>query len=111
MLLFVAFSNQSVTKVIISASGVGGGGASAPPKVLICRKSGQNPWKSWKKWCPTFGEKHMKSPFFEGHTKKGLYNLCGRKFVGKSRTKTFRASLGKNPSHPQKFACSYTYDS
>ena len=38
--------------------------------------------------------------------------LWGRKFVGKSLIKTFRASLGtsgKNPSHPQKFACSYTY--
>jgi len=34
-------------------------------------------------------------------------------FVGDNgRTKSFRASLGKfgkNPLHPQKFACSYTY--
>jgi len=33
--------------------------------------------------------------------------------VGKTLTKAFRESLGnsgKNPSHPQKFACSYTYD-
>jgi len=30
--------------------------------------------------------------FLGDHTKKGV---CGRKFVGKSRTKTFWASLGK----------------
>jgi len=35
------------------------------------------------------------SSFFGGHTKKGLHDLCGSKFVGKSRTKTFRTSLGK----------------
>jgi len=32
--------------------------------------------------------------FFGVHTKKGLHDLCGRKFVGKVGTKTFRASLG-----------------
>jgi len=34
-----------------------------------------------------------------------------RKFVGKSRAKTFRAiwvKSGKNPSQPQKFVCSHT---
>jgi len=27
--------------------------------------------------------------FFEGNIKNGLHDLCGRKFVGKSRTKLF----------------------
>ena len=42
--------------------------------------------------------------FSEVTPKRGLHDLCGRKFVGKSRTKTFRASLGKfgqNPSNPK----------
>jgi len=33
--------------------------------------------------------------FQEVTTKKGLHDLCGRKFVDKSRTTTFWASLGK----------------
>jgi len=33
---------------IIETNGAGGGGASIPRKVLTCRKSGQNPWKSGK---------------------------------------------------------------
>jgi len=38
--------------------------------------------------------------------------LNGRKFVSKSHTKLFGqvwGTSGKNPSHAQKFACSYTY--
>ena len=31
----------------MKSNGVGGGSASASPKVLICPKSGQHPWKSW----------------------------------------------------------------
>jgi len=70
---------KSRFKLIGRSSGVGGGGVSAPPKVLICRKSWQNfwksrqnPWKSlqnrwksgktpWKygqKWRPRFAESH-----------------------------------------------------
>jgi len=41
-----------------------------------------------------FSEKHIKT-FFGRNTTKGLHNLRGRKFVSKSRTKTFRPSLGK----------------
>ena len=33
--------------------------------------------------------------FFGGHSKRGLHDLHGREFVGKSCTKTFRGSLGK----------------
>jgi len=33
--------------------------------------------------------------FFGSHTKKGLHDLCGTKFVGKSHIKHFRARLGK----------------
>ena len=44
--------------------------------------------------------------------KRGLHDLCGRKFIGKSCTKTFRACLGKFGQNfaPQKFACFYIYD-
>jgi len=43
----------------------------------------------------TFAEKQMKTFFLEVTPKKGLHDLCGRKFVGKSRPATFWASLGK----------------
>jgi len=49
---------------------------------------------------------------FGGHTNEGLYDLRERKSVGKCRRNLFGHLWGnsdKNPSHPQKFACSYTY--
>ena len=78
-------------------------------KILKIRaKFEQNPWESGQKWRPTFFDfkkgtqrlqKNTWRPFFlfffGGHTKKGLHNLCGRKFVGKVVQKRF----GKNPSH------------
>jgi len=42
--------------------------------------------------------------FLEVSSKKGLHDLCGRKFVGKVAQKLFGQiwrNLGKNPSHPQ----------
>ena len=48
-----------------------------------------------QKMGPTFAEKYVKTIVSRATPKKGLYVLCGRKFIGKTRTKTFRASLGK----------------
>jgi len=56
-------------------------------------------------------QKNKWRPFWRWH-QKGLNNLCGRKFLGKSHATTFRASLGKfgqKSFAPSKFACSYTY--
>ena len=64
-----------------------------------------------EKMVPNVCRKHTKT-FFDGYIRKGLHDVCGRKSAGKSRTKTFRAILGKsgkNPVHPQKFTCSYTH--
>jgi len=46
-----------------------------------------------RKWHPKFAENHMKT-FFEGHTKRGLHDLCGRKFVGKKSYKIHSAKFG-----------------
>jgi len=77
-------------------------GCKRPPIVLICRKS----WQTLGKNPENLGKipenpdekgvkrlhKNIKRPFFGGHTKN---DLCGRKVLGKSRTKNFLASLGK----------------
>jgi len=63
-----------------------------------------------KKRSATFTGKQMKIVFVEVTSKEDLHNICGRKFVGKSRT-TFRASLGKfgrKSFAPSKFAYSCT---
>jgi len=58
-------------------------------------------------------QKNARRRVFGGHTEEGLHDLCGRKFVAKSRTRSLFgqvcANSGKSPSHPQKFACSYNY--
>jgi len=64
------------------------------------------------KWRPTVCRKTNEDVCLEATPQKGLHDVCGSKFVGKSRTTTFRASLGKfgkNPSQLPKFACSHTY--
>ena len=113
-------------------------GASPSPKVLIWWKSGKNSWKSgqnlrksrqnlwkpsqnpWKyeqKWHPTcFDLKQLAAnvrrntcrPFF--HSKNSLHEKI---FTQKLAQKFFGhvwGNSGKRPSHPQTFACSYTYD-
>jgi len=73
-------------------------------KIWANNLSRENHWKSRQKSCPTLfvfknGAQHLQKnkwrSFFGSHTKNGLHDLCGRKFVGKSCTKTFRANLGE----------------
>ena len=100
----------------MNSSGVEGGGAgvaNAPPKVDL-PKILANALKIWIKMTPNVvwlqkmvPKVYMKTHedlFLEVTPKKRSSWSCGRKFVGKSCTKTFRAILGKfgkNPSHPK----------
>ena len=77
-------------------------------------KSGTQRCLTSKNGAQLLQKKHMKTWFFWGHIKKSLHDFCGRKFVGKSCTNRvlFRQvweNSGKNPSQPQKCACSYSY--
>jgi len=65
--------------------------------------------KIWAKMTPNVCQKTNENLFLEATPKKGLHDLCGGKFVGKSRTTTFWRILGKIPSYRPKFACSYAY--
>jgi len=92
-------------------------GASTPPKVLICRKSGQNLWKStkvftkslkiWAKWRLKFAESH-EDVFLEVIPKKVFMSVWEKIFAQKFPRKL--CFSGKNLFAPQKFACSYTYE-
>jgi len=96
---------------------MGSGGAIAPPKVLICRKSEQNRWRFGQKWRPMLfdlknGTQHFQKitwrPILGFHTKRrsSWSLICVDKFFRKPR-KLFEqvwVNSGKNPSHPQKFA-------
>ena len=96
--------NHEITyDTVMKSSGVGGGGALAPPVLLIRWKPGQNPWKPGKKWRPIlfdiikwhprFTEKHMNT-FFGCRSKKSLHDHCGRKCVGKNCPKSFSGKFG-----------------
>ena len=94
--------------ILALVSEAGAGGATAPPKVLIWWKSGPNPlksgqnlrepskthWKSEQQWRPNWYEEL----FFGGHFFEAIFGQVWE-------------SPGKFPSHPQNFACSYTYAS
>ena len=66
-----------------------------------------------KIWHRRFTEKHMKTFFWSSHQKWFSWSLwekiCGQKFPKKLFWQVWGNS-GKNPSHFQKFAYSYTYD-
>jgi len=59
-----------------------------------------NSLKLRAKMVPNICRKTHEDFFPEVTSKKGLYGLCGKKVF---------EYLGKNPSHTQKFACTYTY--
>jgi len=44
---------------------------------------------------PNVCKKHVKTLFLEVKPEKGLYYLCGRKFIGEIRTKNFSGKFGK----------------
>ena len=97
--VFVPTSTRLI--VLLRCSGVGGWDASGPSKVL-CRESGA------QRFLFSITKEHL----FGGHTKKrsswsSWEKICREKshenFSGK-----VRRDSSKNPSHPQKFACTYT---
>jgi len=106
----------------VSAPGWGWRGCKRTPKIFDSLKIWAKTLKSGKKWPPVFAltskngaqclHKNTRDLILEVTPKRVLHDLCGRKFMGKSCTKTFRASLGKFVQNfaPQKFACFYTYD-
>jgi len=59
--------------------------------------------KIWTKMAPSVCRKTSEDHFFGGHTKTQSAKV-GRQLFGQ-----VWENLGKNPLHPQKFACSYTY--
>jgi len=98
-------------------------GVQAPPKsfdlLKILAKS-LKIWvkslKIWAKTAPNVCRKTQIRPFFRGHTKNRT--SCSlqekmEKIWATGAQKLFGqvwGNSGKNPSHPQTFACSYTYD-
>jgi len=84
-------------------SGVRGRGASTPQKFWFVKNPGiENLGKNGTQHCFIFKngtqrvQKNTLRHIFGSNTRKGLHDLCGRKFVGKSHTKTFQANLGNS---------------
>jgi len=109
-----------IRSVNMWTTGVKGGGAeggTAPQKIWIGENLGKIPWNPgkceeiWAKNVPTNLRKIAECAFIlqKWHPKWKWRVFFGDHFL----SIFFRqvcGSLGKNFSHPQKFACSYTYD-
>jgi len=70
-------------------------------------KSGQTPWKYGPKWRPKYFDLKKTAP--RSSQKWSSWKNI-RVFAQKVAQKYFSDSSGKNRSHPQKFACCYTYN-
>ena len=98
-----------------ASSAMGSGGASTPPKVLICRKSEQNRWKFGQNWRPMLFDfkngtqqfqKNTWRPFLDVIPKKVfvIFDLCGEILSGKPTKRfgqvwKFRAKILRNPKN------------
>ena len=88
----------------MKSSGIGGGGASAPPKSFNLLKIWATSLKIRVKMAPNVVWLQKMAPkvcrktredLFGGHTKKCLNDLCGRECVVKSCTKNFSGQFGE----------------
>jgi len=82
--------------------------------VEICAKSVKTFAKSLKIWANSLKTRAKMAPNVLGFEKKWHSTCYGlQKWCPKSHDifspKIFRGNSGKNPSHTQKFTCSYTY--
>jgi len=102
--------NPSSSQTVVSEAWV----QAQPQKFLFVENPGKIPENLGKKgaqhWQEHRRERAHEVLFLEVIPKKDLHDLCGRRFVGESRTKTFRASFGQKSFAPPKFTCSYIYD-
>jgi len=109
--------NNNNREGVDGSSGVGGGVQAHLQKFWFVKNLGKIPEYLGKilenpdKNCAQSLQKNKLRPFFGGHTKKILIIFVADNFLAKVAQLFWQVweNSGKNPSYPQKFACSYTY--